>query len=220
MTKKMQKLGLFVRKATAKEVLVERLTRESSIRVGLKAGQPRPEFKLDTGIVFLNHMLEHVVWRSGFNLEVSYENTQFRLEHVICEDVGIVLGRAFKELLQVLMCEKGVEGKGDANSMIDEAAVLSIVSFEGRVGYTMDLEAMPGAQDKLVEDMKATDLKQFFQGFANGAQASLYFKGFSGDDPHHVWEAIFRAFGEALGKVFIINPRRKDSTAGVKGTLA
>ena len=60
---------------------------------------------------------------------------------------------------------------------------------------------------------------QFFDGFAQGARATVHIRSFAGMDPHHSWEAIFRAFGEALKEAFSPNPLRKGSCAGVKGTL-
>lgn len=210
-------LGLTVQLATAKSVRLSRLTRESKINLKVeKSG--RIQFKFKTGIAFLDHMLEHLVWRSGFNIDVSYVTTQFNLTHVVWEDIGIVLGTAFKLILEKNLSQ-GVECKGDSVSCLDEALAMVCISFEGRTNCFLDFDKMPGAAVPVVEDAKAWDIPQFLDGFAQGARCTVHVKGLSGNDPHHSWEAVFRAFGEALGKVFNSNTRRAGTIAGVKGTL-
>lgn len=210
-------LGLTIQSATAKSVCLSRFTRESKIDLKIEKSN-RIQFKFKTGITFLDHMLEHIVWRSGFNINVAYETTQFNLTHVVWEDIGIVLGTAFKILLEKNL-STGIEAKGDSVSCLDEAFAMACISFEGRTNCFLDFDKMPGATVPVVEDAKAWDIPQFLDGFTQGARCTLHIKGLSGNDPHHSWEAVFRAFGEALGKVFNPNPRRAGTIAGVKGTL-
>lgn len=211
-----EKSGFQIQEVTPVLVRLCRQTRESRISAVIQKTDAIA-FRFQTGIAFLDHMLEHVAWRSGFNLELAYETAQFNLTHVVWEDAGIVLGTAFR-LLAEQNRERGIDGKGDSVSGIDEALALASISFEGRSGCFLDFSAMPGAQILLVEDAKSWDIRQFFDGFSQGARATVHLRGFSGDDPHHSWEACFRAFGEALGKVFTSNPRRRGTIPGVKGT--
>jgi imidazoleglycerol phosphate dehydratase HisB len=163
-------------------------------------------------------MLETIAWRACMNIDASYANTQFRLTHVITEDVGIVLGKAFGKLLEQNMAQ-GVNGSGSSVGIIDEAMAVVAVSFEGRRNAFLELASAPGTQTERVEDMLSADLSEFFFGFAQGAGATVSIRALSGANPHHAWESIFRAFGEALKQCFAQNEWRKGTTAGVKGTL-
>jgi len=198
-------------------VSLERRTRESVITAMIEDA-PRRDFQLDTGIDFFNHMIETIAWRACLNIDVSYKNTQFRLTHVISEDVGIVLGMAFAKLVE-LRTEKGVNGAGSGILGIDEALAIASVSFEGRSVATLNLERAPGASIVQVEDAQAADMAEFFRGFAQGARATVNIQALSGDDPHHTWEAIYRSFGLALKDALSPNAWRTGTTAGVKGTL-
>ena len=78
----------------------KRITRESEVIVKIDR-RKRREFKIDTGIQFLNHMIETIAWRACMNIDVSLKLKNYRLKHVIAEDTGIVLGRALKKRLTV-----------------------------------------------------------------------------------------------------------------------
>ncbi len=213
----MNNLGYNIKSQSADEVSLSRTTRESKINCKVEKSD-QIDFKFETGIAFLDHMLEHIVWRSGFNIDLQYETTQFNLTHVTWEDVGMVVGTAFRILVEENI-KTGIETKGAATNGIDEALAITYISFEGRSGCFLNLENMPGANLELVEDAKSWDVRQFLDGFAQGGRCTINIQGLSGDDPHHSWEAIFRTFGEALGKVFTPNSRRKGVIGGVKGTL-
>ena len=210
-------LGYALEKKEPGSVVLVRITRESIIRVAL--GQaPRLKFSIRTSIAFFDHMIETLAWRACLNIDASYENTQFRLTHVIAEDLGIVLGKAFRFLIEENM-EQGINASGSAIAGIDEALAIAAVSFEGRCNTFIDLTSSPGAQKERCEDMPSADLAEFFRGFSQGAGATVSLKLLSGDDPHHSWEAAFRAFGEALRTCLGKNTWRAGTTPGVKGTL-
>ncbi|MDO8648768.1 MAG: hypothetical protein Q7R81_03210 [Candidatus Peregrinibacteria bacterium] len=210
-------LGITWLSKTSPCISLTRRTRESAITVTVEDAAPRA-FRLDTSIAFFNHMLETIAWRACLNIDASYENTQFRLTHVIAEDVGIVLGMAFAKLIEVRM-EIGVNGAGSGILGIDEAIAVAAVSFEGRSMATLNLDRSPGAKIVQVEDALAADMAEFFRGFAQGARATVTIQALSGEDPHHSWEAIYRSFGLALKESLSPNPWRAGTTAGVKGTL-
>ena len=212
-------LGYVIEKQSPEEVALRRMTRESDVRVAVRRGEEVIKYRFDTGILFLNHMLEQIAWRSGCNLEADFREIQSSLSHLVCEDVGMVMGRAFLRLVEILSESSGVQGYGEAHGAIDEALAFSMVSFEGRSSAFLDLSGAPGADRDEAEDVHSWSLRQFFDGFAQGGRATVHIRALSGLDPHHTWEAIFRAFGEALGKALTINPRRKGSSAGLKGTL-
>ena len=194
---------------------VRRVTREAEIEVMLGRGDYRPP-KLDTTILFFDHMLEMLGWYSDLNLDATYEAKTYRLMHVVCEDVGLALGHAARSLV-VDEIATGIESRGDGFALMDEAEATSAVSFEGRSNAFITVEDAAGRER--VEDMLTVDLLAFFEGFSQGARATVHLRLSRGVDPHHAWEAGFRAFGHALRNALRANPRRAGMTAGVKGTL-
>lgn len=213
----MNPLGITWQSSSATTVSLRRRTRESVIDITIDDA-PRRDFKLKTGIDFFNHMLEHIAWRSCMNIDAVYENTQFRLTHVIAEDTGIVLGMAFAKLIEKRL-PAGVNGAGAGILGIDEALAVASISFEGRSMATLDFSRAPGCSIVQVEDALAADMAEFFRGFAQGARATINIQTLSGTDPHHSWEAVYRSFGLALKDALAPNPWRAGTTTGVKGTM-
>ena len=208
-------VGADILKATAEEVKSERITRESKITCSIDS-KKRRETKIDTSLSFLNHMIETIGWRMNLNIEFKYEATNFDLTHVIAEDSGIVLGSTLAAMFQERMnSDKGANGA--SRSIIDEGCASAAVSIEGRPKFF--LEGNPVTDLTMVEDTKTCDLDDFIDGLALGLGATIRITVESGKDPHHTWEAIFRALGEALREAFDSNPFRTGTTAGVKGTL-
>lgn len=195
----------------------KRKTRESEIDVSLEKGNMR-KFKIDTGLNFFNHMIETIAWRACMNIDAKYRNVQFKLGHVIIEDVAIVLGKTFRKMLEKEM-EKGINCSGFSICTIDEALAIAAISLEGRSNCFINRENVKGANTEMVEGIATEDLAEFFSGFSQGAGATVNVKILSGTNPHHTWEAVFRAFGECLKMCFEENEFRKGTTAGVKGTL-
>ncbi|MEI8229970.1 MAG: hypothetical protein WCG83_02420 [Candidatus Peregrinibacteria bacterium] len=212
----MEPLGITWSKTSAQKVSISRRTRESVVAATIEDTKRR-DFKIATGIAFLNHMIETIAWRSCLNIDVSYENSQYRLTHVIAEDTGIVLGTAFAKLIEERM-KSGVNGSGSGILGIDEALAVASVSFEGRSMATLDFTRSPGASIVQLEDALAADMAEFFRGFSQGARATVNIQSLSGIDPHHTWEAIYRSFGLALKEALSPNVWRAGTTTGVKGT--
>jgi imidazoleglycerol-phosphate dehydratase len=194
---------------------VRRETREARAEVTLELGERR-EPQLATSLAFLDHMLEMLCWYGSITLDVSFEVKTFRLTHVVCEDLGLALGAAVRQAVQDLL-PAGIESVGEAHGMIDEALAFAALSFEGRA--LSRVERRGAAANEHVEDMLAADLVAFFDGFAQGARATVRLEVLEASDPHHAWEAAFRAFGRALRFSLAANPWRAGLTAGVKGTL-
>jgi imidazoleglycerol-phosphate dehydratase len=198
-------------------VKIKRTTRESIVEVNVELSKRR-DFKLETGIDFFNHMIETIAWRACMNIDAEYKNTQFRLTHVITEDVGIVMGKVFRQLLENKMKE-GINGNGTSIGLMEEAMANIGISFEGRCTTFIDIKRSKGAKRLQVEDMLSDDLIEFFKGFSQGAGATVSIIVLSGENPHHTWEAVFRGFGECIKKCFEPNSWRIGTTTGVKGTL-
>ncbi|HEU4975681.1 MAG TPA: hypothetical protein VFT50_11370 [Baekduia sp.] len=193
-----------------------RETREALIETGLDFGAPRlPE--LATGIAFFDHMLEMLGWYADVAIDARYEVRTFRLMHVVCEDVGLALGASAAQVIRDRIPE-GVESNGSSYGVMDEASALSQVSFEGRSNAFVTRGGASAFER--VEDMLTVDLVAFFEGFSQGARCTVHLDLHDNSrDPHHAWEAGFRAFARALRAALSPNPRRAGRTGGVKGTL-
>jgi len=197
---------------------VKRKTTESEMSVVLDFSPLKSNYRenIDTGITFLNHMIEHIAWRSGVNVELKVKLDKFQLSHVICEDLGIALGKAVAEYIK-RMGEKGIMGFGDAYAIIDESRAHSLLSFEERSYFSLDYNGVP--MTDMVEGMYKEDLETFLLGFSQGANCTLQVSLEKGENGHHIWEAIFRSFGQAIFETFKINPLRAGKTAGVAGKI-
>ena len=197
-------------------ITVKRKTTESEMVVKLDFSDVKSDYreKINTPIPFLNHMIEHIVWRGGFNIEVSVKLDKFLLTHVICEDLGIALGKAVAEYVKKT---DGVRGYGDAIGIIDEAKAETAISFESRALTIIDDSRISNPSS--VEGMDAQDLAVFLDGFAQGACCTLQIDVIRGVNGHHIWEAIFRSFGEALNRVLEVSEKRMGKTSGVAGKI-
>lgn len=200
-------------------IVIRRTTAESAIEATLSRGERDPEYKkkINTSIQFLNHMIEHIMWRSCMNITAVVDIDGYRLTHVISEDVGMSIGEAFLELFNREIAS-GVNGAGTGISIIDEAQAQVVISFEERAMLIIDPALTSGPE--LVEDMQSADLVTFFEGFVQGAKATVHIDLKRGTNPHHVWEAVFRAFGAALRTSFAPCEWRKGTTPGVKGVVS
>lgn len=198
------------------KIKVVRKTTESEMEVILDFSSVKPDYrdKINTPLPFLNHMIEHIVWRGGFNAEVSCKTAQFTLTHVICEDLGIAFGKACAEYIRR---SEGVHGFGDAIGIIDEAKAETAISFESRAFSLVDWHKVEVANQ--VEGMDSEDLQTFLDGFAQGAACTLQTDVFRGTNGHHIWEAVFRSLGSALKNAFEADESRKGMTSGVAGKI-
>ena len=206
-------LGLFVKSATQEGTEVVRRTKETEVICKVKAGE-RGEWKIDTGVHFLDHMIETLAYYVEFNIDLKVKTSKSILIHTIVEDSGITLGRAFLEILKKRM-GRGVRGFGFAQCVLDEAFVQARVSYEGRAGCYITRGTR---RFTMVEDVKEEFMESFFQGFAQGMRLTVHLDLMRAEDPHHLWEAAFRAFGEALRQALQWDEWRKGGIAGIRGT--
>ena len=200
------------------KITVTRKTTESEMSVTLDFSPLKADYrqKIDTTIPFLNHMIEHIAWRAGFNIETKVTLSDFVLTHVIVEDLGIALGKAVAEYI-ARNKEDGVVGFGDARGMIDEALAQSVMSFESRSYFNIDYHE--NALTENVEGMDTHDLETFLEGFAQGANCTFQIDLYRGHNGHHIWEAIYRSVGSCLKNVTAKDPARAGMTSGVAGSV-
>jgi imidazoleglycerol-phosphate dehydratase len=190
---------------------VERKTRETAVNVSLKLdGHGHAEVR--TGVPFLDHMLESFARHGFFDLTAEAKGDLHIDEHHTVEDVGIVLGRAFR---QALGDRSGIRRFGEATVPLDEAVVNAVVDISGRsyLGYNVSIrqERVGNFQTELVSD--------FMKAFSDEVGMNLHLTLRSGRNPHHIIEAAFKALARAMDQAVSLEPR----LAGVlstKGTLS
>lgn len=197
------------------KITVTRRTTESEIRVTIEKSTLKSDYRkhIKTPIMFLNHMIEHIAWRSLLNIEIDLKLDEFTLIHLICEDVGMTLGKAVGEYVR----RNTPTGYGDAIGIIDESKASAAVSFEDRALF--DFTSAVDIPDK-AEDIPCEELITFLDGFAQGARCTLHVDIEKGANSHHIWEAAFRAVGAALGRALTVDESRKGLTSGVAGKVS
>lgn len=190
---------------------VSRDTLETQINVALNLdGSGKASF--DTGIPFLEHMLEQVARHGAFDLEITAKGDLHIDDHHTVEDIGITLGQAFK---QALGDKKGIMRYGHAYVPLDEALSRVVIDFSGRPGIEYRVEFARPRVGNFDVDL----LHEFFQGFVNHAPATLHIDNLAGVNAHHVAETVFKAFGRALRFAVAPDARMAHSVPSTKGSL-
>ena len=190
---------------------VSRNTLETRINVVLNLdGSGQSNF--DTGIPFLEHMLEQVARHGSFDLEISASGDLHIDDHHTVEDIGITLGQAFKE---ALADKKGIMRYGHAYVPLDEALSRVVIDFSGRPGIEYRVKFTRPRIGQFDVDL----FHEFFQGFANHAPATLHLDKLSGENAHHIAETIFKAFGRALRFAVAKDERMQGVIPSTKGSL-
>lgn len=179
--------------------VIERKTTETDIRVSL-ALDGRGRFKNQTGIRFLDHMLDLVARHGGFDLEVRANGDLDVDQHHTVEDVGIALGEAVS---QALGSKRGINRAGYFVMPMDETLAVAAIDLSGRPHAVIDTKV----KVRLVGDLQSELVHDFFEGFAMGARANVHLKVLYGRSNHHKIEACFKAFARAL-RVAVARDRR------------
>ena len=173
-----------------RRAVIERNTTETQIRLALNVdGTGR--FSNDTGIRFLDHMLDLVSRHGGFDLEVKATGDLDVDQHHTVEDVGIVLGEA---VARALGDRRGINRAGYFVMPMDETLAVAAIDLSGRPHTVVDTKV----RVRLVGDLQTELVHDFFEGFASGARANAHLKVIYGRSSHHKVEAVFKAFARAL----------------------
>ncbi|MHB8303558.1 MAG: imidazoleglycerol-phosphate dehydratase HisB [Acidobacteriaceae bacterium] len=178
------------RKLTRRSAVLKRHTTETKIDLRLTIeGEGR--YEVQTGIRFLDHMLELFTRHGGFDLSVQCNGDLDVDQHHTVEDIGIALGEAF---LQALGDKTGVLRAGYFLMPMDETLAVAAIDLSGRAACVLNAKV----RVRLVGDLQTELLADFFEGFARGARANVHLKVLYGRSNHHKIEAIFKAFARAL----------------------
>ncbi len=192
-------------------VEISRKTAETDICVKLNI-YGKGESSINSGCGFLDHMLTLFAKHGRFDLELTCKgDTQVDFHHT-AEDIGIVLGQAFKKALGD---KKGITRYGSMLLPMDEALILSAVDFSGRsfLGYGLELPT-----EKVgVFDTELTE--EFWLGFVRNAEVTLHIKQLAGTNSHHIIEGAFKSVARSLKAAVKIDPDFADEIMSTKGVL-
>ena len=168
--------------------------------------------KIDTGVPFFDHMLTLFAKHGLFDLEVRCKGDVEVDYHHTVEDVGLVLGDAFK---QALGDKLGIRRYGFFLLPMDESLARVVVDIGGRPHLVYQVEA----PTQFVRDFNIVLVKEFCRAFSNALGANLHVTLEYGEEPHHVAEAIFKGLARAMDVATQIEPRAADQLPSTKGKI-
>jgi len=190
---------------------VERNTLETRITCSVNldgSGQS----KFDTGVPFLEHMLDQIARHGLIDLEIIAKGDLHIDDHHTVEDIGITLGQAFA---QAVGDKKGIRRYGHAYVPLDEALSRVVLDLSGRPGIEFHVDFTRASIGRFDVDL----FHEFFQGFVNHAGVTLHVDNLRGSNAHHQAETVFKAFGRALRMAIEIDPRMGEVIPSTKGSL-
>ncbi len=195
----------------ARSAKVTRNTKETQITVSVNL-DGSGEARLETGLPFLEHMLDQVARHGLIDIEIVAKGDLHIDAHHTVEDVGIAFGQAFAKAAGD---KQGIRRYGHAYVPLDEALSRVVVDLSGRPGLGYRVE-YPRAR---VGEFDIDLIHEFFQGFVNHALVTLHIDALSGKNAHHIAETVFKAFGRALRMALEADPRMAGVIPSTKGTL-
>jgi imidazoleglycerol-phosphate dehydratase len=218
----------------ARRASIERSTKETQIRLSLVI-DGRGKAKIDTGVAFFDHMLTLFAKHAVVDLSLRCRGDLEVDAHHTVEDCGLVLGQAF---LRALGDKAGIRRygtgfdprnpfTGEAHVPMDECLARCVVDFSGRpylVWRGLEIFAYKSITSReRSQDMSSAFrfglAREFFQAFANEARCNLHLELLYGDEPHHVVEALFKAFAKAVDVACAADPRIAGQVPSTKGRL-
>ena len=194
-----------------RSVEITRKTAETDISLALNL-DGRGNSKVDLGCGFLEHMLTLFARHGHFDLEVTCKgDTQVDYHHT-AEDVGIVLGHAFR---QALGDKKGICRYGNMILPMDEALILSAIDLSGRAVLCCELELTA----QKVGDFDTELVEEFWTAFVREVGCALHIRQLAGKNTHHIIEGAFKSVAVSLRNAVKIDPDFADAVPSTKGVL-
>ena len=195
----------------ARKATVSRDTLETQITVELNL-DGTGESQFDTGIPFLEHMLEQIARHGLIDLNIEANGDLHIDDHHTVEDLGITIGQA---LVKAVGDKKGLRRYGHAYVPLDEALSRVVLDLSGRPGLEFNVPFVRSSVGNFDVDL----FHEFFQGFTNHALVTLHVDCLRGENAHHQIETVFKAFGRALRMALEYDERMGDVMPSTKGTL-
>jgi len=173
-----------------RKVILQRKTKETNIKIELNI-DGKGETDISTSIPFFNHLLNNFAKHGLFDLKIQATGDIEIDQHHTIEDIGIVLGEAFKKALGD---KKGTNRSGYFVFPLDEALSVVAVDISGRVFLNFDCKF----KKEKIGDLDSDLIKEFFWGFVRHSETTLHIRVLYGENEHHKAESIFKAFGKAM----------------------
>ena len=190
---------------------INRKTKETDISIQLDL-DGTGQYKIDTPIGFLNHMLESFAKHGLFDLTLKATGDLQVDQHHLVEDCGLALGEAFK---QALGDKKGINRAGYFVYPMDEALAIVALDFGGRTYLQFDAKFV----ERFCGELDTGVVEDFFQGFAQGANCTVSVSIPNGRSDHHKLEAAFKGFAKAAKMAVSTDPRAMGSLPSTKGVI-
>jgi imidazoleglycerol-phosphate dehydratase len=194
-----------------RQARIDRKTKETEIRLKLDL-DGTGNASVDTGIPFIDHMLSLLAAHGFMDLELSARGDTDVDDHHTVEDLGICLGLAIKEALDE---KKGIRRYGEATVPMDESLARVVLDICNRpvLCYRVSLaKRTTGSFDVGL-------IKEFFRALVTNSGITMHVDLLSGDEPHHISEAIFKAFARALDQASGFDNRLNGNVPSTKGVL-
>ena len=191
--------------------IIDRKTTETSIALSI-ALDGTGQYKVETGIRFLDHMLELFARHGGFDLRVKASGDLDVDQHHTVEDLGIALGEAVSKALGD---RRGINRAGYFVMPMDDTLAVAAIDLGGRPHIVVDLKVDVAT----VGDLQTELVHDFFEGFATAARANVHLKVMYGRSSHHKIEAVFKAFARALRVACAKDKRMARMLHSTKGLL-
>lgn len=189
---------------------IERVTKETRIKLSLHV-DGKGDAKICTSVPFLDHMLNLFARHGLFDLQVEASGDIDIDFHHTVEDIGIVLGEAFK---QALGDKKGIRRYGQATVPMDETLASVAIDISGRP-YLVYHVVLPKVK---IGDFDVELAREFFQAFVNHCGLNLHINVMYGENVHHIIEACFKAVARAMDAATQLDPR-VEGVMSTKGVL-
>jgi len=189
---------------------IERRTSETDVRISL-ALEGTGAGTRETGVGFLDHMLDLLARHGALDLEVQVSGDLQTGAHHTAEDTAIVLGQALDEALGE---RAGIVRYGSATVPMDEARASCAIDISGRPFVAFEAQLPPGSTGGFEHELT----EEFFRALANSAKLTLHLRVEAGSNAHHMIEAAFKAFARALRAAVAVDPT-ETGVPSTKGTL-
>ena len=190
---------------------ISRKTKETSINVEVNI-DGKGKYKIDTGIGFLNHMLEQLTKHSSIDMNIKAKgDTHIDLHHTT-EDTGIAIGECLKKASKNFV---GIRRYAHALLPMDETLTRVAIDMSNRPYLIWNVKLKV---EKLGE-MDTELFKEWFQAFSQAAGITLHVENIYGDNSHHIIESCFKGLARSLREAIEIDKRIKNKVPSTKGVL-
>jgi len=194
-----------------RQATINRETAETKISLTLCLdGEGKSEIR--TGCGFLDHMLTLFAGHGDFTLEIDCEgDTEVDYHHTV-EDIGIVLGKAFREALGDM---KGITRYGSFILPMDESLIMTALDISGRSHLSYNLNILAPK----VGDFDTELTREFFEALVRKAGITLHINQLAGTNSHHIIEGTFKSFARSIKAAVAIEKDYENEIPSTKGVL-